>query len=133
MRKPLFLLVALLLVLFSCDSHSRKGKDEATFAEFFPDTTEKATAIFWVDKKAIPPNYPLKRVRTAKAKVIIRQNGKVDLLEFRKQQPSDVAKYIAYRLEIFRVPSIMLDSGYVKTGEQYVQLRYCPDYKQMTK
>ena len=60
------------------------------------DTTPKATAIFWVDKDNTKP------------------------------QSQRIKSYLQYRLEEFRVKKVMLDSGFVKPGVQYVQLRYLP-------
>ncbi len=87
---------------------------------------EKATAIFWIDKRKRKKGEALK-VRTVKAKVIIFNEGNIKLLSFTKVQPPNVEKYILERLKVFKVTKKMLDSGYIKPGQQYVQLRYIPE------
>lgn len=52
--------------------------------------------------------------------------GKVNLLAYTKPQSQRIKSYLQYRLEVFRVKKVMLDSGFVKPGVQYVQLRYLP-------
>ena len=64
--------------------------------------------------------------RTAKAKVIIRNDGTIELLSFVEQQPGNAQRYIRYRLKDFKVKKILMDNGYINPGEQYVQLRYIP-------
>ena len=64
--------------------------------------------------------------RTAKAKVVIRNDGTIDLLSFVEQQPGNAQRYIRYRLKDFKVKKILMDNGYINPGEQYVQLRYIP-------
>ncbi len=128
MKTPVYFLLLLLWLLGACSSRSQSSaSQEIAATEASVDSVEKATAIFWVDKRSRPPGVSATHVRTAKALVNIKESGKVDLLEFTKPQPNSVVKYLAYRLEIFRVNQLMLDSGYVKTGEQYVQLRYLPE------
>nr|WP_320058661.1 DUF4891 domain-containing protein [uncultured Bacteroides sp.] len=67
------------------------------------------------------------QIKTIKAKVFTHESGKVNVLSFTKEQPEDVQRYLKYRLDFFKVTKIMIDSGYIKTGEQYVQLRYIPE------
>lgn len=126
MKLPLFLFLSLFSLLSCMDvNHSVKEEQEET-----ADTTPKATAIFWVDKdkslEARKKEGPIS-IRTVKAKVDIDSLGKVKLLSYVKPQDSHVKSYLQYRLDIFRVKKIMLDSGYVKPGIQYVQLRYVPE------
>ncbi len=128
MKTPVYVLFFLVLLLGACHSRPQSSSsEEGEDIEASTDSIEKATAIFWVDKRAVPPGMELKRISTAKARVNIHKNGKIDLLEFAKTQPKSVVHYLTYRLEIFRVKEMMIDSGYVKTGEQYVQLRYWTD------
>ena len=61
--------------------------------------------------------------RTVKAKVLIHENGKVDLEAFVKKQSPDMEKYVRHHLAKFQVSEKMLESGYVQPGEQFVQLR----------
>ena len=84
--------------------------------------TVKATAIFWIDK-AEAKHCKDSGLRTIKAKVSIRENGKVDFLSFVKKQSSGVEKYILHHLDKFQVSERMLEGGYIQTGEQFVQLR----------
>lgn len=129
--KALLVLFLSLFSLMSCldVKRSRQGEWE-TQEEELPDSTPKATAIFWVDKGKY---YQVQKkagpipIRTVKAQVDIDSLGKVKLLSYVKQQSLKVQNYLQYRLEYFRVKKIMLDSGYVKPGIQYVQLRYIPE------
>ncbi|UVV77249.1 DUF4891 domain-containing protein [Bacteroides fragilis] len=92
------------------------------------DSLPRATAIFWLDK------YHMKELkkddvltfRTAKAKVIIRNDGTIELLSFVEQQSGNAQRYIRYRLKDFKVKKILMDNGYINPSEQYVQLRYIP-------
>lgn len=96
-----------------------------TFAKHPGDQTPKATAVFWVDKKDKKENEPLK-VRTVKVRVNIERNGKVTIKSYVNEQPGNVKNYLNQKLQTFRVTERMLSSGYIKTGDQYVQLRYIP-------
>lgn len=52
MKALLFMFFALLCILFSCQSSPKSQEDgEGDVQEEFMDTTPKATAIFWIDKK----------------------------------------------------------------------------------
>lgn len=123
MRKLVLFGGLFMLVAVSC----RQGMKSAdTSEEMEVDTTPKATAICWIDKACREEtNIPV--VRTAKAHVNVKSHGRIELKSFVKEQPAYVQKYVRYRLNIYKIPKVMLDSGYVKTGEQYLQLRYLPD------
>ncbi|ADV44278.1 DUF4891 domain-containing protein [Bacteroides helcogenes] len=114
--------------LLSCQqsSHSQTTDEEGT--KELMDTTPKATAIFWIDKSKDPlkKEFPIP-IRSVKTKVDIDSTGKVEILSYVKPQDGKVRKYIQHRMKMFRVSKIMLDSGFVKAGEQYVQLRYMPE------
>ena len=84
--------------------------------------TISATAIFWIDK-AETKHCKEWGFRTVKAKVLIHENGKVDLEAFVKKQSPDMEKYVRHHLAKFQVSEKMLESGYVQPGEQFVQLR----------
>ncbi|MEY8687774.1 DUF4891 domain-containing protein [Bacteroides sp. AN502(2024)] len=128
MKTNLFLLF-LLVVIFSCQL-KKSDNTEAVIAETakiddIEDCavdTVKATAIFWIDKVETKhcKEYGF---RTIKAKVLIRENGKVDLLSFAKKQSPDVEKYIRHHLSKFQVTEKMFKGEYVQPGEQFVQLR----------
>lgn len=127
MKSLLFFFCSLLLFL-SCQgksslSSAASGESEEEMTE---DTFPKATTIFWVDKKSLKFENGVP-VRTAKARATINSDGKISLHSFVKDQPLHVRRYLSHRLTIFRVTKIMMDSGYVKPGEQYVQLRYFPE------
>jgi Domain of unknown function (DUF4891) len=127
--KALLVLFFFLLLLLSCQQTNRSQATEDDAKEAV-DSLPKATAIFWVDKKK--SNLTQKKdsplpVRTAKAKVDIDSTGKINVLSYAKPQEQKVINYLHYRLNIFRVTKVMLDSGFVKPGIQYVQLRYMPE------
>ena len=84
--------------------------------------TVKATAIFWIDKVETKhcKEYGF---RTIKAKVLIREDGKVNLLSFAKKQSPAVETYIRHHLFKFQVSEKMFEGGYVQPEEQFVQLR----------
>lgn len=128
--KTLLVLFLFLLSLLSCQDTNRSGKDVSEDMEEPVDTTPKATAIFWVDKdkdyQAKKKDGPLS-LRTVKARVEIDSLGKVNLLAYTKPQSQRIKSYLQYRLEVFRVKKVMLDSGFVKPGVQYVQLRISPE------
>ena len=76
------------------------------------------------------PGQPSKRpgaVRTVKAKVNIHLAGRIEVLSYVKPQKGYIKSYINRRLETFRVRKVLMDSAYIKTGVQYVQLRYTPE------
>ena len=79
--------------------------------------TVKATAIFWIDKVETKhcKEYGF---RTIKAKVLIREDGKVDLLSFVKKQSPDVEKYIRHHLSKFQVTEKMFEGGYVQPEDE---------------
>lgn len=125
MKTLLFFLFFLFLII-ACQDGPKKQAN-ADNSEEVVDTFPKATAIFWVDKRNWVPDKGVLPLCTAKAKVVIRDDGKVELHFFIKEQDGKVQRYIRYNLEIFRVQKVMMDSGFVKPGEQYVQLRYMPE------
>ena len=125
--KVLFVLLGSLFLFLSCQGGNRSGKEEQ---EEEIASTPQATAIFWVDKDKDYQNKKKKgplMIRTVKAEVDIDSSGRVRLLSYTKPQRTNVKSYLQYRLENFRVKEIMLDSGFVKPGVQYVQLRYMPE------
>lgn len=117
----------MVFLIVSCQLKQKESLNEgiienANDAETASDDTIKATAIFWIDKTEY--KYAKKHTfRTIKAKVSIHEDGKVDLLEFVKEQTPGVNKYIRHYLSKFMVPQIMFEDGYIKPGEQVVQLR----------
>lgn len=132
MKVLIFIFFCLFLFL-SCQHANRSSVASQDDVEEAVDTIPKATAIFWVDKAKSDltqkKDYPIS-VSTVKVKVDINSAGKVKVLSYVKPQDKKVVKYLQYRLDIFRVKKIMLDSGFVKPGIQYVQLRYVTDKMQ---
>lgn len=131
MKALLFSFFTLLCILFSCQP-SPKAQDsgEEDAQEEFVDTTPKATAIFWIDKHKEMPGQSSRRpgaVRSVKAKVNIHLAGRIEVLSYVKPQKGYIKSYINRRLETFRVRKVLMDSAYIKTGVQYVQLRYTPE------
>ena len=127
--RNLLLLLLLMLLLPAC---KRGAQLSAAPTEEVADTLPRATAIFWIDKHRTMKQIPEDKrssctFRTVKARVNIDSVGQIHVLSYVKPQYKNVQRYIAKRLEVFRVTKPMLESGYIHTGEQYVQLRYMPD------
>ena len=127
--KTILTLLLLIVVTTSCQLKKSDNTDTAVAesteidnAEDCTADTVKATAIFWIDKVETKhcKEYGF---RTIKAKVLIREDGKVDLLSFVKKQSPDVEKYIRHHLSKFQVTEKMFEGGYVQPEEQFVQLR----------
>lgn len=133
MKTLLFFFFSLFLII-ACQNGPKEEKAAKDAADStFVDTFPKATAIFWVDKRNWVRAEGILPIATAKAKVVINEQGKVNLKSFIKRQDAKVQRYLRYHLEVFRVQKIMMDSGFVKPGEQYVQLRYMPEKAQKFK
>ena len=127
--KTILTLLLLIVVTASCQLKKSDNTETAVAesteidnAEDCTADTVKATAIFWIDKVETKhcKEYGF---RTIKAKVLIREDGKVDLLSFVKKQSPDVEKYIRHHLSKFQVTEKMFEGGYVQPEEQFVQLR----------
>ena len=130
--KTLLLFFLSLFLLLSCQ-HRSQASDQDDSTEAASDTTPKATAVFWVDKnksKLTKKEDFAISASNVKVKVNIDSTGKVEILSYVKPQDKSVRNYLQYRLEIFRVTKTMLDSGFVKPGVQYVQLKYVPERMQ---
>lgn len=131
--KTLLILFFSLFLLLSCRHTNPSQATDQDDMEEFVDTTPQATAIFWVDKiksKRTKREDFAVSARNVKVKVDIDSAGKVEILSYVKSQDKHVRKYLQHRLDIFRVTKIMLDSGFVKSGVQYVQLKYVPERMQ---
>ena len=129
MKTLLFLFFSLFISLSACQHTGQSQNDGQDSDEQYVDTTPKATAILWVDKKnsgGKKDDFPIP-VRTVKVKANIHTSGKVEILSYTKPQKDRVKHYLKERLEVFRVTKIMMDSGFVKPGIQYVQIRYMPE------
>ena len=122
-------LLLLLVMMVSCQPKKSDSTEmsvaEAAKIDNIEDCTVdtvKATAIFWIDK-AETKHCKEYGFRTIKAHVLIREDGKVDLMSFVKKQSPAVETYIRHHLSKFKVSEKMFEGGYVQPGEQFVQLR----------
>lgn len=125
MKRILFYFLLAILAVACQLKQSDKSVSEEMKAEndeiCIVDTVQ-ATAIFWIDK-AETKHCKEWGFRTVKAKVIVYENGQVELLGFVKKQSNELERYVRHHLAKFRVSERMLESGYVQAGEQFVQLR----------
>ena len=87
----------------------------------------KASVIFWIDLDKSKSNMG-KTIRNVKAKVSINKEGKINVLEYEKKQPSLITNKIDKCLKTFRVKPEWIGSGKVKTGENIVFLRFLDEY-----
>ena len=87
----------------------------------------KASVIFWIDLDKSKSNMG-KTIRNVKAKVSINKEGKINVLEYEKKQPSLITNKIDKCLKTFRVKPEWIASGKVKTGENIVFLRFLDEY-----
>ena len=129
MKILILLFFSLFITLSSCRYTGQTQNDRQDSDEQYVDTTPKATTILWVDKKnsgGKKDDFPIP-VRTVKVKANIHTSGKVEILSCTKPQKNRVKHYLQERLEVFRITKAMLDSGFVKPGVQYVQIRYMPE------
>ena len=87
---------------------------------------EKAKAILWVDYKRgrkIADGTP---IRTVKVYADVNADGSLKVLAWCKKQPMKVENYLLKRVAVYRIRKEMFEGGYLKPGEQYLQLRYLP-------
>lgn len=87
---------------------------------------EKAKAILWVDYKRgrkIADGTP---IRTVKVYADVHADGSLKVLSWCKKQPMKVENYLLKRVAVYRIRKEMFEGGYLKPGEQYLQLRYLP-------
>lgn len=122
-----FVFFFLLLLAASCRQMEQDVKGDPVpvnqnRCEVEPPGTPKATAIFFIDKEE-QAKVKTFGWHTVKAKVNIHKDGRVDLIQFVNPQPGKTERYIRHHLLSFRVKELYLDGGYIKPGEQYVQLR----------
>ena len=52
--------------------------------------------------------------------------GSLKVLFWCKKQPMKVENYLLKRVEVYRIRKEIFEGGYLKPGEQYLQLRYLP-------
>ena len=87
---------------------------------------EIAKAILWVYFKRgrkIADGTP---IRTVKVYADVHADGSLKVLSWCKKQPMKVENYLLKRVAVYRIRKEMFEGGYLKPGEQYLQLRYLP-------
>ena len=106
--KTILTLLLLIVVTASCQLKKSDNTETAVAesteidnAEDCTADTVKATAIFWIDK-AETKHCKEYGFRTIKAHVLIREDGKVDLMSFVKKQSPAVETYIRHHLSKFK-------------------------------
>ena len=87
---------------------------------------EKATAIFWVDRNSDEKLTKYGAISTVKVHVNVYSDGTFRILSFCKQQEPEVVRYLEKRAAVFTIPQRYFTKGFIKPGEQYMQLRYIP-------
>lgn len=123
--KHFYLILLLSTICFSCNSRQKQNEISWADLEFnIPeDSIETATAIIWIDKFD-KKNHDVHKTRKAKAKVRVTEDGKVEVIEFVKNYPKEVQNYIRHKIPDFRISKPMLEHGYIKPAEQFMQIRY---------
>lgn len=130
--KTILAFFSLIILAVSCQQNQNKNANENISSKQIVSKSGPIdiTAVFWIDKAERDTlTYPY-HVRTVKAKVLIHEDGKVDLKEFIKDQTPSVDKYIRHHLAKFQIPPKEFGPRRIKPGEQIVQLRYLWEAKQ---
>lgn len=65
-------------------------------------------------------------IRTVKVYADVHADGSLKVLSWCKKQPMKVENYLLKRVAVYRIRKEMFEGGYLKPGEQYLQLRYLP-------
>lgn len=86
----------------------------------------KAKAILWVDYKKERKITKVGSVRSVKVYAQVYADGSLKVLSWCKKQPMEVEDYLLKRVEVYRIRKEIFDGGYLKSGKQYLQLRYLP-------
>lgn len=87
------------------------------------DSILDATAIIWVDRKE-KREHERTRTKILKAKATVSKEGKITIINFVKNYPKEEQLYIKHKLLNFKVDKNMMDYGYIKPGEQFMQFRF---------
>ena len=74
----------------------------------------------WIIKEDVTP------IRTVKVYADVHADGSLKVLSWCKKQPMKVENYLLKRVEVYRIRKEIFEGGYLKPGEQYLQLRYLP-------
>ena len=96
-RGSYILYLLILCVVVGCKGTSSPSTASETDEYAGTCEGEKAKAILWVDYK-----------------------------RGRKNQTMKVENYLLKRVEVYRIRKEIFEGGYLKPGEQYLQLRYLP-------
>ena len=109
-RGSYILYLLILCVVVGCKGTSSPSTASETDEYAGTCEGEKAKAILWVDYK-----------RGRKI-----TDGSLKVLSWCKKQPMKVENYLLKRVEVYRIRKEIFEGGYLKPGEQYLQLRYLP-------
>lgn len=121
----------ILFLLISCAVVGCKGTSSPSAASETDEYAgmyegEKAKAILWVDYKRGRKIADGTLIRTVKVYADVHADGSLKVLFWCKKQPMKVENYLLKKVEVYRIRKEMFEGGYLKPGEQYLQLRYLP-------
>ena len=125
-RGSYILYLLILYVVVGCKGTSSPSTASETDEYAGTCEGEKAKAILWVDYKRgrkITDGTP---IRTVKVYADVHADGSLKVLSWCKKQPMKVENYLLKRVAVYRIRKEMFEGGYLKPGEQYLQLRYLP-------
>ena len=114
-RGSYILYLLILCVVVGCKGTSSPSTASETDEYAGTCEGEKAKAILWVDYKRgrkITDGTP---IRTVKVYADVHADGSLK-----------VENYLLKRVEVYRIRKEIFEGGYLKPGEQYLQLRYLP-------
>ena len=125
------------LFLFSCQSKDEKKptiheKHAATKEKKETPAPQKSKSIgdtehlFYIDI-AKEKTYVNKRIHSIKAKVLVKADRSVEVIQYQVTPADHIVKKINKLLETYRIRQASLDSGKIKTGENIVRLRFVRD------
>ncbi len=86
----------------------------------------KAKAILWIDRTGNEKLTKYGAISTAKVRAKVFSDGTLRIISYCKKQKPEVITYLEKRVAAFTIPKRIFDGGYIKPGEQYLQLRYIP-------
>ena len=87
---------------------------------------EKAKAILWVDRNGDEKLTKYGSISTVKVHANVYPDGTFRILSYCKKQKPEVVRYLEKRAAVFTIPQRYFTKGFIKPGEQYMQLRYIP-------
>lgn len=121
-RTSLYLI--LLVLLSSCNGI--KTTDTDIEKNNLGCENEIAKAILWIDRKNEESIMKYGGIRTVKIHAYVYSDGTLRIMSFCKKQEHNVVEYLKKRVAVYTIPKFFFDEGYIKPGEQYLQLRYIP-------